>query len=111
LKLLLDENLSRRLVPLLQAEYPGSTQVALIGLEQESDKAIWDYAKHHDYVLVSKDDDFQELQALYGYPPKLIHLLLGNCTNQQVLKVLVSMRRDIELTLSASDIGIVQLGA
>ncbi len=34
MKLLLDENLSRRLVPFLQQDYPGSTQVALIGLER-----------------------------------------------------------------------------
>ena len=37
MRLLLDENLSRRLVPLLQAVYPDSTQVTLIGLERASD--------------------------------------------------------------------------
>jgi hypothetical protein len=30
-KLLLDENLSRRLVPALQEFFPGSSQVALLG--------------------------------------------------------------------------------
>jgi len=39
MKLLLDENLSRRLVPFLQNDYPGSTQVVLVGLE--SAKAIY----------------------------------------------------------------------
>jgi hypothetical protein len=33
MKLLLDENLSRRLVPFLQHDYPGSTQVALTLIE------------------------------------------------------------------------------
>ena len=37
MKLLLDENLSRRILPFLEADYPGSTQVALIGLERASD--------------------------------------------------------------------------
>jgi hypothetical protein len=37
MKLLLDENLSRRLVPFLQEAYPGSSQVVLLGLEQASD--------------------------------------------------------------------------
>jgi uncharacterized protein (DUF433 family) len=32
MKLLLDENLSRRLVPFLQAKFPDSTQVALAGV-------------------------------------------------------------------------------
>jgi hypothetical protein len=32
-KLLLDENLSRRLVPALQSRFPGSSRVSLLGLE------------------------------------------------------------------------------
>lgn len=40
MKLLLDENLSRRIVPFLQSIFPESTQVALIGLEQADDSAI-----------------------------------------------------------------------
>ncbi|MGZ5055554.1 MAG: DUF5615 family PIN-like protein [Methylobacter sp.] len=38
MKLLLDENLSRRVVPFIQDSYPGSTQVALIGLELVNDR-------------------------------------------------------------------------
>ena len=33
MKLLLDVNLSRRLVPFLQHDYPGSNQVVLLGME------------------------------------------------------------------------------
>ena len=44
MKLLLDENLSRRIVPFIQDLYPDSTQVALIGMEQLDDKAIRQYA-------------------------------------------------------------------
>jgi predicted nuclease of predicted toxin-antitoxin system len=39
-KLLLDENLSRRLIPFLQDDYPDSSQVCLLGLEQADDKTI-----------------------------------------------------------------------
>ena len=40
MKLLLDENLSRRIVPFLQSAFPGSTQVALLGLETASDSQM-----------------------------------------------------------------------
>lgn len=40
MKLLLDENLSRRLVPFLQHDYPGSDQVVLLGMESASDKEV-----------------------------------------------------------------------
>jgi hypothetical protein len=41
LKLLLDENLSRRLVPFLQHGYPDSAQGGLLGLESASDIVVW----------------------------------------------------------------------
>lgn len=50
MKLLLDENLSRRIVPFLQADFPESTQVALLGMESASDSDIWQYAKDHGFV-------------------------------------------------------------
>lgn len=59
MKLLLDENLSRRLVPFLQAEFPDSTQVALAGLERATDLAIWTHAKDHGYVIATRDADLK----------------------------------------------------
>ncbi|MBA3596291.1 MAG: DUF5615 family PIN-like protein [Methylibium sp.] len=44
MKLLLDENLSRRIVPALQAAYPGTSQVVLEGLQQASDATVWQHA-------------------------------------------------------------------
>jgi predicted nuclease of predicted toxin-antitoxin system len=41
MKLLLDENLSRKIVPFLQSAFPGSSQVVLLGLESSSDREIW----------------------------------------------------------------------
>jgi predicted nuclease of predicted toxin-antitoxin system len=61
MKLLLDENLSRRLVPFLQHDYPGTSQVVLLGLESASDRVVWQRAKDHGYVIVTRDADFQEL--------------------------------------------------
>lgn len=58
MKLLLDENLSRRLVPALQAGLPGSSQVALLGLERATDAELCSYANRHGFVICSKDDDF-----------------------------------------------------
>ena len=45
MKLLLDENLSRRIVLFLQDAYPGSSQVVLEGLEQADDDAVWRHAR------------------------------------------------------------------
>lgn len=99
MKLLLDENLSRRLVPFLQTNYPGSSQVALLGLEKESDQHIWNYAKGHNFIIVSRDSDFHEMSLLRGAPPKVIWLKTGNQSKAAVLNTLVSNYSLIEKVL------------
>jgi predicted nuclease of predicted toxin-antitoxin system len=109
MKLLLDENLSRRIVPSLQASYPDTSHVSLLGLERADDRAIWTFAKVNDYVIVTKDDDFQGLLALFGHPPKVIRLLMGNCSNQEVVAALCANTVTIAATLAASEVGLVDL--
>jgi predicted nuclease of predicted toxin-antitoxin system len=108
-KLLLDENLSKRLVPFLQADYPDTSQVVLLGLEQASDREIWQYAKQHDYVIVTKDSDYQDLNELYGSPPQVILLMLGNSDKARLLKVLIDRKEDIQQLLSSPDIGCIEI--
>ncbi len=109
MKLLLDENLSKRLVPFLQADYPDTSQVVLLGLEQASDREIWQYAKQHDYVIVTKDSDYQDLSELYGSPPQVILLMLGNSDKARLLKVLIDRKKDIQQLLSSPDIGCIEI--
>ena len=109
MKLLLDENLSRRLVPALQKDYPGSTQVALLGMEQATDLQIWEVAKINEYVIVTKDEDFQGLLSVRGFPPKIILLALGNSTNRQTLEVLCSAKNKITAALADPEIGFIEL--
>ncbi|MFA7240648.1 MAG: DUF5615 family PIN-like protein [Sulfuricellaceae bacterium] len=96
MKLLLDENLSRRLVPFLCTDYPGSNQVALLGLEKASDREIWQYARNHDYVIVTKDSDYHELSLLYGAPPRIIWLKTGNQSKAATLNALIANKNIIE---------------
>lgn len=88
MKLLLDNNLSYKLVERLADVYPGSSHVALLNLNTASDHRVWDVAKAEGYCLVSKDADFNYLLADRGFPPKVIWLRLGNCTTSQVAEAL-----------------------
>jgi hypothetical protein len=60
-KLLLDENLSRKLVVLLAELYPGAAHVAQFGLLASPDLEVWEFAKAKNFVIVSTDADFYEL--------------------------------------------------
>lgn len=80
MKLLFDENLSFRLVRLLADVYPGSAHVRHVGLLGAEDPDIWAYAAEHGFMLVSKDTDFYDRSVLYGAPPKVVWLRIGNTT-------------------------------
>jgi predicted nuclease of predicted toxin-antitoxin system len=94
-KLLLDENLSRRLVPLLQSDFPGSSQVALLGLERATDRSIWEYAKANGFVIVTSDSDFEELSLLLDAPPHVVRLQGGNLSSASVLALLTAQATTI----------------
>jgi predicted nuclease of predicted toxin-antitoxin system len=74
-KLLLDENLSDRVLPGIVDLYPGSTHVKAHDLLQASDILIWSFARDHGYAIVSKDADFHQRSLVLGHPPKLIFLM------------------------------------
>jgi predicted nuclease of predicted toxin-antitoxin system len=50
-----------------------------VGLLDADDSVIWEYAKQNDFVIISKDSDFQARSLLYGCPPKFVWLRVGNC--------------------------------
>ena len=83
MRLLFDQNLSPRLPSILQDLYPDSIHVREVSLHEADDPVVWQYAKEHDFVIVSKDSDFQQRSLLFGAPPKFIWLRLGNCSVEE----------------------------
>ena len=79
MKLLFDQNLSYQLVRRLADVYPSSGHVRLLGLSETDDQEIWRYAGREGFTVVSKDADFQQFAMLFGPPPKVIWIRLGNC--------------------------------
>ena len=86
--LLFDENLAGRLVADLANLYPGCIHVRDQGLAGGSDRAIWQHAQNRGLVIVTKDEDFQQLSVLYGAPPKVIWIRLGNCSTAEIIRLL-----------------------
>jgi len=94
-KLLLDENLSHRLVAAISSAFPGSQHVRDLGLSSASDTEVWRYAKQHGFTIVSKDADFRQRSILHGAPPKVIGLLVGNVSTEETERLLRSSERMI----------------
>lgn len=95
MKLLLDENLSYRLVARLTEAFPGTASVKQVGLLSQPDPAIWAYAAEQGFAIVSRDDDFRQRSISQGHPPKIIWLVVGNADNNQVADLLLRNKNRI----------------
>jgi predicted nuclease of predicted toxin-antitoxin system len=107
--LLFDQNVSPRLVRLLADIYPGSQHLRNIGMGAATDPRVWDYAREHDCIIVSKDSDFQQLVARFGYPPKVVWLRCGNCSTVEIYAILRRHAAQLEAFSRDPDRGVLIL--
>lgn len=96
MKLLIDQNLSPKLVTLLTNLFPDSTHVQDVGLDEAQDAELWDYARDNNYLILSKDIDFRMRSAIRGHPPKVIWIGIGNCSTKTVTDHLIDYYADIQ---------------
>ena len=80
-KLLLDENLSDRIISRVADLFPDSTHIKAVGLREAEDFVVWEWAKKHGFTIVSKDTDFHERllcldtrRSSYGYASGIARL-------------------------------------
>ena len=109
MKLLFDQNLSFRLVGALAAEFPESKQVRQLGMETADDSSIWSYAKAHGFAIVTKDEDFANRVALFGFPPQVVWLRTGNTSYPDVLSVLKRQTSAIQRFLTDQSAGCLEV--
>ena len=78
MKLLLDENLTFRLLKTLSSDYPGSCHVKDVNLLETDDMMVWQWARRNGFAILTQDADFEQLSRLRGHPPKVVYLRFGN---------------------------------
>ncbi|MCC5635109.1 DUF5615 family PIN-like protein [Nostoc sp. CHAB 5844] len=84
MKLLFDQNLSRKLTTRLADIFPDSSHVQFHELQEMTDTEIWEFARRNDFCIVTQDVDFIERSRLYGSPPKVIWLRCGNAPTNYI---------------------------
>lgn len=102
MKLLIDANLSPKLALELAEHFPESRHVFEFGLEK-SDRAVFDYAVDEGYVILTKDDDFDDLALLTTPAAKVVRIRLGNCSSVAVRILLITELDRIRQFYNAPD--------
>jgi predicted nuclease of predicted toxin-antitoxin system len=87
-KLLLDENLSDKIVARIVDVFPGSTHVKSEALTHADDALIAGWAKQRGFTIVSKDAGFYQTSVAFGTPPKFIWLRIGNSSTAAIVDLL-----------------------
>lgn len=97
MKLLVDQNLSPRVAYSLRKEFPDSRHVRDFDMQCAADTDIWEFAKQREFIVASKDSDFHHRSFVFGQPPKIAWVRLGNCTTDAVIECLLRNVSNLEL--------------
>ncbi len=103
MKLLLDQNISSKIVGILQSDFQGSAHVKEFNLTQRSDTIIWEFAKQNNFVIVTRDADFFEIGLVQGYPPKIIWIQTDNPSKDYTENLLLRNKDIIDNFVVVSD--------
>lgn len=90
MRLLLDQNISFRLAARLADNFGETEHVRHLGLEDEDDRVIWQYARDSGHVIVTFDSDFYDLSVVWGAPPKIVWLRSSDQTSANVERMLLA---------------------
>lgn len=104
MKLLIDQNISHRIIPLLGSEIGDLYHVKNLGLLNTDDYEIFKYARQHDFsAVITIDDDFVKLLNTFSSPPKIIWVRTGNCSTEFLSQILISRTAAIKEFLHSED--------
>ena len=109
MKILLDANISWKLVNALKPFFGECDHVDLAGIQvPANDIDIWNYALENSYIIITKDSDFLDLLEIKGFPPKIVLLRTGNNSSAALLALLKKIKPMIE-DLEKSNFGLLEI--
>ena len=82
-----DANLPRRLSIWMSDEFDWVVDHD----ETWTDSQVWNYARQHDLIIVTKDADFSERIMPSQPPPRVIHLKIGNLRLSELRQFLIQI--------------------
>lgn len=110
MKLLLDANLSWKLLGRLKNHFDDCFHVDRIGLKiPATDNLIWQYAHSNGLIIVTNDVDFLNLLDFKGFPPKIILLKTGNQSNKYLESLLIKHKEAIQSFYENDQIGLLEI--
>ncbi|MEM8529009.1 MAG: DUF5615 family PIN-like protein [Bacteroidota bacterium] len=90
MKILVDQNISHRLLPKIASKYPDVYHTKDLGLTDYDDYKIFQYACQNKFdCVLTLDEDFNNLLIQHGIPPKVVWLRVGNCSTRVLAEIML----------------------
>ena len=90
MKILIDQNISHRVIPHIQAEFQNVEHVRNLGLTDANDFQIFQFARKNQFdVIFTLDEDFNNLQLEHSIPPKIVWFRVGNCSTTLLASIII----------------------
>lgn len=110
MKLLLDANISHKIIDALKAHFEDCAHVNFIGLSNPAkDIEIWNYALEKEFIIASNDEDFLHFLMAKKFPPKLILLRTGNQSSTNLKNILINHKGAIRDLYHSSVYGLLEI--
>lgn len=90
MKILLDENISWRIIKELADSFNEVFHVNQIFGKRPMDTDIWNYARENQFMIITYDSDFIDISELRGAPPKIIWFRFGNASRNYIINKIKS---------------------
>ena len=103
MKFLVDAQLPPTLARALREVGQDAQAVRELGLREAEDSAIWNYALAHQFVIVTKDQDFADRLLANKTAPIIVWLRIGNTSNRTLLIWLLPLWPEITSRIEAGD--------
>ncbi len=97
MKLLIDQNISYRILRKLKSFPAEIMHVKEVALLDSSDYTIFMYCQKNQFdAILTMDDDFVKLLNLHSPPPKVIWIRTGNCSTEYLAELILNRSASIK---------------
>ena len=104
MKLLIDQNISHKIIDSISDIYPNSIHVTELTLTEGSDLEIWEFALTNDFVFLTTDPETCNRNVISERSPKIICIQSEVITTTKVEWTLRVNQESIEQFINSTDI-------
>ena len=101
MRFLVDAQLPPALARFLEEQGHEARAVREVGLREADDAAIWAFAEHDGWIIVTKDEDFPERSLNSRAAPQIVWLRISNSTKRVLLAWFAPLLPDVLRELAA----------